>query len=153
MKIRLLLMITLATLAGNGMAEPQAAAGMGLSKTSVFDTPTPEPFVYSAPMPPKGDPLPRAYGGFEGAPPQIPHAVGSFLPITAKSNSCLACHDRPAQIGEPVSKGTSPPMPRSHYGGFKGDGDKDQLSGARYNCTQCHVPQSGATPLVANTRE
>jgi len=27
----------------------------------------------------------------------------------------------------------------------------DSVVGARFNCTQCHVPQSGAPPLVENT--
>ena len=29
--------------------------------------------------------------------------------------------------------------------------DKEEVSGSRYTCTQCHVPQSGAKPLVENT--
>ena len=56
---------------------------MGLSKTSVFDTPTPAPYAYSDTRPGKNDWLPRAW---EGAPPQIPHA-------TTMRSECLSCHD------------------------------------------------------------
>lgn len=134
-------------------AEPLAAEEMGLSKTSVFDTPTPDAFAYTAPAPRKSSLLPRAYGGFEGAPPQIPHAIDGFLPITADNNACAGCHDRPHLIGRERRKGATPPIPRSHYGGFKGEGDEDTLSGANYVCSQCHVPQSGVEPLVVNTRD
>ncbi len=41
-------------------------------------------------------------------------------------------------------------MPMSHYGGFDGEGDEQEVSGARYTCTQCHIAQSGAEPLVEN---
>lgn len=134
-------------------AEPLAADEMGLSKTSVFDTPTPDAFAYTTDEPRKSSMLPRAYGGFEGAPPQIPHAIDDFMPITAGNNACAGCHDRPHLIGREYRKGATPPIPRSHYGGFKGDGDEKTLSGANYVCSQCHVPQSGAEPLVVNTRD
>ena len=42
-------------------------------------------------------------------------------------------------------------MPQNHYGGFKGEVDKEEVSEARYTCTQYHVPLSGAKPLVENT--
>ncbi len=134
-------------------AEPLAADEMGLSKTSVFDTPTPDAFAYKDAQPHQSELLPRAYGGYEGAPPQIPHAIDAFLPITADNNACAGCHDRPHLIGREHRKGTTPPIPRSHYGGFKGKGDEKTLSGANYVCSQCHVPQSDAEPLVANTRD
>ena len=153
MKTRLITLTTLLTaLALAATADPVETTELGLSKTSVFDTPTPVPFSYAAPQPSQSEPLPRAYGGFEGAPPRIPHAIDAFMPITAKSNSCASCHDRPHLIGK-TQKGAPTPMPQSHYGGFKGEGGKKDLSGARYVCTQCHVPQSGAAPLVANTLE
>lgn len=157
MKTRLVLTTTLTALVLAWVAanagEPVAPAEMGLSKASVFDTPTPEPFAYQAPEPRQSQPLPRAYGDFEGAPPQVPHAIDEFLPITASANECAGCHDTPHLIGMKPMKGAAPPMSRSHYGGFKGTGDPKTLSGARYVCSQCHVPQSGAEPLVANTAE
>ncbi len=122
---------------------------MGLSKTSVFDTPTPEPFKYSDKFPGTSQVLPRAY---PDAPPQIPHNIDSFKPVTAKSNMCIGCHNNPSMRGKTV-KGMATPMPESHYTDRRHAPDKvtDQLIGARYVCTQCHVPQSDAKELVDNT--
>jgi cytochrome c-type protein NapB len=39
------------------------------------------------------------------------------------------------------------PMPKEHYA----SSEMDELAGARFNCTQCHVPQSNAAPLVEST--
>ena len=121
---------------------------MGLSKTSVFGTPTPEPFAYPQTKPKKSEPLPRAYADI---PPQIPHDVEDYLPITTEDNQCLDCHELPKLVGKTV-KGKSP-MPRDHYVDLRSSSDKmsDSVVGARFNCTQCHVPQSGAPPLVENT--
>ena len=122
---------------------------MGLSKTSVFDTPTPAPYAYSDAKPGKNDWLPRAW---EGAPPQIPHRVEKYLPIVAAENQCLDCHDAPEQIGKPKNmdrnRKNKSPMSKAHYADNNPEGD---LSGARYNCTQCHVPLSNASPLVGST--
>lgn len=122
---------------------------MGLSKTSVFDTPTPEPFEYSKSKPKHSELLPRAYADL---PPLIPHKVDGYLPITSDANECLDCHDEPKLIGKKTKKKTVP-MPRDHYVDLRSSSDemKEDIVGARYNCTQCHVPQSGAAPLVENT--
>lgn len=122
---------------------------MGLSKTSVFDTPTPEQFKYSDKFPGTSQVLPRAYSG---APPQIPHNIDSFKPVTAKNNMCMGCHNNPSMRGKAV-KGMATPMPESHYTDQRHTPDKvsDQIVGARYVCTQCHVPQADAKILVDNT--
>ncbi|MBM0637101.1 nitrate reductase cytochrome c-type subunit [Campylobacter sp. VicNov18] len=86
----------------------------------------------------------RAY---ENAPPLIPHAIEDFLPITRENNTCLSCHDKALA----ASMGATP-LPPSHYYDFrqnKSTGDK--ISDTRFNCTQCHVPQSDAKPLVGNS--
>lgn len=137
----------LAVAAGNDGID---ALNMGLSKTSVFDTPTPEPFNYSDTKAGKSKVLPRAYPGM---PPQIPHKIDTYLPITAEDNLCLDCHDKPNLIGK-ENTGKSP-MSRAHYVDLRGSDDemKGEVVGARFNCTQCHVPQSGAPALVDNTFE
>lgn len=125
------------------------SAELGLSKTSVFDTPAPSVFEYPDIKARYSEALPRA---FFGAPPQVPHEVDSMLPITRDDNSCLECHDRPDEIGvADVSGGR--PMDENHYAakGAAGTADGWKLSGARYNCNQCHVPQAEVTPLVDNT--
>jgi cytochrome c-type protein NapB len=122
-------------------------ANMGLSKTSVFDTPTPEPFSYGG----SGEALPVA---FAGAPPQIPHAIDNYLPLTTDSNQCMGCHDQPTMIGR-KAKGMPTPMPQSHYTDLRRAPDKvsKKVIGSRFVCTQCHVPQADVSPLVENTSE
>jgi len=122
---------------------------LGLSKTSVFDEPTPQPFEYNDAFPGSSKILPRAY---PGAPPQIPHNIDSFKPITAANNACLGCHDKPETIGKKGGKNL-PPMPLSHYTATKGKSKQAQrkVSGARFLCTQCHVPQAQVKPLVGNS--
>lgn len=121
---------------------------MGLSKTSVFDTPSPEPFTYPKTKAGKSEKLPRAY---KGIPPQIPHKVDSYLPISPEDNQCLECHDKPKLIGKKGTKKS--PMSKAHYIDPRGSNQEmaDEVVGARFNCTQCHVPQSGAPALVENT--
>ena len=126
-------------------------ADIGLSKTSVFNTPAPDTFAYSDTKARRSKALPRA---FPGAPPQVPHEMESMLPITLEDNRCLECHDRPDMIGATDVKGGKP-MSKDHYGatGMANDTKGWRMSGARYSCNQCHVPQAGVTPLVKNTFE
>ena len=122
---------------------------LGLSKTSVFDTPAPKAYGYSESFPGASKKLPRAY---LGAPPQIPHNIESFIPVTAKNNMCMGCHNRPDDIGK-TAEGLPPPMPKSHYTDQRHAPDKMQNKpvGARYVCTQCHVPQAKVDVLVGNS--
>jgi cytochrome c-type protein NapB len=132
---------------------PSYAAGvedssLGLSKTSVNDSPQPTKHHYAESFPGTGKLLPRTYSG---APPQIPHDIESFIPVTAKNNMCKQCHDNPAMIGK-KTKGAPTSIPTSHYIDVRHAPGKvgKQLVGARTVCTQCHVPQAQTTPLVEN---
>ena len=118
---------------------------LGLSKSSVFDTVTPAPFAFEGP----GAGQATAPLAGSGMPPMISHPVDDYLPITARSNGCLGCHDRPQEIGKPPAKGQPAAAPASHYA--KGADGKLLLSGASYNCIACHAPQAGVKPLVDNT--
>ena len=124
----------------------QVDSEMGLSKTSVYDNPSPDVFQYPQADPGEGKPLPRAYSG---APPQIPHSIEDFLPITTQKNECNNCHNKPARIGKKVAKGLPPPMPESHY--HKSDSGKLEFSDSRYVCVQCHTPQADVKELVGNS--
>ena len=121
---------------------------MGLSKTSVFDTPTPNVYTYSDAKPGYNDRLAKSW---DELPPQIPHKVEEFLPVVMDDNQCLECHDVPKYIGRPYNmdrtRKSKSPMSKDHYASE----DLDEISGARFNCMQCHVPQSNAAPLVDNT--
>jgi len=131
-------------------AQPIAPDGMGLSKGSVFEVPSQKAYAVKGGQPGQNKLLPRAY---LGAPPQVPHDIADFLPITAQSNMCAACHAQPDQWGKKREKGAPVPIPPSHYTDLRNAPGKvtDHLIGARYNCTQCHVPQMDAKPLVENT--
>ncbi|NDJ27893.1 nitrate reductase [Campylobacter sp. MIT 19-121] len=84
---------------------------------------------------------------FENAPPLVPHSIEDMLPITRENNMCLSCHDKAiaADVGATA-------MPMTHYFDFQaGKATGDEVSNERFNCIQCHVPQSNAKPLVGNT--
>jgi cytochrome c-type protein NapB len=125
---------------------------MGLSKTSVYDVPTPRIYHYSVSAPGQSKLLPRAYSG---APPQVPHDIADFLPITRENNLCIACHTQPEQWGKKREEGAPTPIPPSHYTDRRNAPDKvtDHLINGRYNCNQCHVPQADGPALVENTFE
>lgn len=131
-------------------ATPVKTDEMGLSKTSVFEVPAPRVYHYSDAAPGQSKLLPRAYSG---APPQVPHAVSDFLPITRENNLCVACHAQPDLWGKKPEAGTPVPIPPSHYTDRRNAPDKvtDHLINGRYNCNQCHVPQTDAPALVENT--
>ncbi len=151
--LRMFIATTAALAAAACAASGQAVedSSLGLSKTSVFDAPTPAAPVYDAPPPGVPVTVPARY--FSGAPPVIPHSVAGLVPITGKANSCLGCHDKPDMIGK-KTKGLPTPMTASHYADpWTKDKPSRKVSGARYNCDQCHAPQSDAKPLVRNTLE
>ena len=127
-------------------AGPVADDKMGLSKTSVYDDPSPETFQYPQTEPSAAVALPRSW---DSAPPQIPHKTEAYMPIKTGKNMCVACHDKTAMIGKKKIKGLPTPMPESHY--VKAEDGKLANSGARYNCTQCHAPQAEVSDLVGNT--
>ncbi|MBW2393452.1 MAG: nitrate reductase cytochrome c-type subunit [Deltaproteobacteria bacterium] len=101
---------------------------------------------------------------FPDAPPSIPHSVEDMLPIRRDSNECLECH-HPMNVTEddeiPVTEShfknaqmvegkPGEPM-RLKVGSYAKGKD---LSGARYDCTMCHVPQATnvKTPATSFTR-
>ncbi len=77
-------------------------------------------------------------------PPLIPHRIDGHQ-ITKDFNQCLTCHDWPAN-----TKAGAPKASETHYSDREGN-RLDKISGARFFCTQCHVPQTNAKPLITNT--
>ena len=140
---------------------------LGLRKTDLYSENNVEGSkgVFDAPAPGQSQVLERS---FENAPPLIPHTVEGFLPIKKGQNMCLSCH---MPNVAPAVKATS--IPASHFMNFRPkikevngkvvaykDNDKgntvtlqtlENLSNARYNCSQCHVPQADITVEVKNT--
>jgi len=144
---------------------------LGLRKTTLFNENVAPPKVeFTKAQPGSAKTFERSY---VNAPPLIPHSVKGLLPITIKNNACLGCHmpDVAKSVG-------ATPIPESHFVDFrpttkvdaKGNIIKDgkvvkntadikiakfkklkKLNPARYNCSQCHVPQANVKPLVGNT--
>jgi len=115
---------------------------------------------------------------FQDAPPMIPHDTEGMLPITINDNQCTACH-----MPEVAESMGATPLPSSHFMDFRpktamgADGKMtkngkvlknttnetredisikstgSKLAGARFNCSQCHAPQSGDDLAVQNTFE
>jgi len=149
MKLKLLLLGIVIALVGCATASNAIDdLNMGLSKTSVFDVPTPGASNYSTIKPGKSDRLEKSY---HTAPPQITHTVDEYMPITLEENECLDCHDRRKLLDKTWVIGKKLPMSDSHYGTFFKAGGVEDVAGARYNCTQCHAQQSDAKPLVSNS--
>ncbi|MDA8186575.1 MAG: nitrate reductase cytochrome c-type subunit [Dehalococcoidales bacterium] len=90
---------------------------------------------YDAPPPGRANKVDRAY---PGAPPVIPHSLNG-LAITKDSNSCVGCHSTGMEVapGHVATK-----IPDSHYVDPKTATKGSQISGTRYVCLSCHVPQS-----------
>jgi cytochrome c-type protein NapB len=81
---------------------------------------------------------------YEMQPPTIPHAIDNYQ-LTVNTNRCMLCHTR-----SNAAKFQAPPVSPAHY--VTRDGQVlEQISTRRYFCVQCHVVQTDAPPLVANT--
>ena len=126
-------------------ADPIPDSDLGLSRTSVFDTPVPAPYDYdgSAPAIPAMN---------IDEVPVIPHEIRVFEKITIGRNRCLRCHLLPEKIDMPLEEGDPTPMPANHFYRLPtADDVTAQVAGGRWVCTQCHVAQADTPPLVDNT--
>jgi nitrate reductase (cytochrome), electron transfer subunit len=143
---------------------------LGLRTTNLYseDTTTSDKTQYGTKPAGESTKIKRA---FENAPPMIPHDVEGMLPITIDNNQCTMCHD-PA-VAESMG---ATPIPKTHFTNFRPkteltkDGvmlkngkhldntidiktvekPLDSLAGARFNCSQCHVPQSEGNNVPKN---
>ncbi len=146
------------------VSSPQTVSeeSLGLRKTDLYteQATVADKTMYKDTVPGTGVTIERA---FENAPPMIPHSVDGMLPITIKDNQCTTCH-LPG-IAESMN---ATPIPKSHFTDFRPEThlSKDgkivkngktventsdllvsnrkltDLAGARFNCSQCHAPQS-----------
>jgi cytochrome c-type protein NapB len=124
-----------------------SAEELGLSKTSVFDTPAPAATAVNTSDP--GD-RPTVAPEFPQQPPVIPHGILDFLPVSFDENECMDCHAiDEKEPGEPT------PIPPSHYVDLRNapNSQSDELAGARYLCISCHVSPGDNEPLVQNDFE
>lgn len=82
---------------------------------------------------------------FAEQPPVIPHAVENFDDINLEENQCLSCHSL-----EKAKEKNAPKVGASHFKNPRTGEIMKDVSAARHNCTNCHVPQVDARPLVEN---
>lgn len=86
-------------------------------------------------------PIPR---DFVQQPPLIPHVTENYQ-ITANFNKCMDCHSWTRYKEAGATK-----VSLTHFKTRDGQ-ELSNISPRRYFCTQCHVPQTDARPLVGNT--
>ena len=80
---------------------------------------------------------------FVQQPPLIPHKVEGYE-VTLNFNKCMDCHAWSRYKESGATK-----VSLTHFKDRDG-GELSNISPRRYFCMQCHVPQTDATPLVAN---
>ncbi len=145
---RLILSLTLSALslsASKPQSKPIPDRNLGLSRTSVFEVPSPPAYQDEASGPGE-KPLPKRIN--REYPPVIPHSLADCLPITRGSNLCLECHSVPG----PKKKGEPTPIPASHFMDLRRAPEVKgkEVAGTRYVCISCHVPRTDAPPAVGN---
>ena len=132
-------LIILAAIVGVTFALQSSAAELGSLRGPIDidqDSKAPEIKKY----PKDGEPIVRDY---VQQPPLVPHAIDRYK-INLKSNKCLGCHSWKNYRQYDATK-----ISQTHFE----DRDENVLanvSARRYFCTQCHVPQANAKPLVEN---
>ena len=89
---------------------------------------------------PDSAPIPR---DFVQQPPLIPHDTKGYQ-INLKFNKCLTCHSWANYEQSGATK-----ISQTHFTNRDGI-DMANVSAGRYFCTQCHVPQTEARPLIDN---
>lgn len=81
---------------------------------------------------------------FVQQPPLIPHNTAGYQ-ITKNYNKCMDCH-----AWQKAGAAGATKVSVTHFRTREGM-ELDNISPRRYFCTQCHVPQTDAKPLVENS--
>jgi cytochrome c-type protein NapB len=151
-------------------AKTVSEESLGLRKTDLYSesNTTGDKTQYSKTVAGTSKKIERA---FENAPPMVPHDTEGMLPITIDNNQCKTCHVDSA----PYDK-TIPEVPKSHFTDYRpmttlaNDGRIEKegkavdntsdlkttskslttLAGSRFNCSQCHAPQSEGNNVPQN---
>ena len=131
---------TLLFLATAGLAMQIASAEVTSLRGAIQldeDSQAPEHKVF----PKDGEPISRDY---VQQPPLIPHQIKGYQ-VNLKSNKCLSCHSWKNYREARATK-----ISQTHFEDREAN-VLANVSARRYFCTQCHVPQANAEPLVDNT--
>ncbi len=124
---------------------PVPDSEIGLAAGTAFEQPEQAPIAFNRADPGESELRPRPNAEF---PPAIPHSIEGFDAITLAENPCLECHDP-----EMAPDMGAPAVPASHQVDLRRTPDVtgEELVGARWVCTSCHLTQTDTEPLVANT--
>jgi cytochrome c-type protein NapB len=87
----------------------------------------------------------RYQQNYRQQPPLIPHKIEKYQ-INLKVNQCMRCHN-----WQYAAKEGAPKISETHYKDHRTGQPLDDVVPGRWFCTQCHVPQVDAKPLVENT--
>ncbi|MFC1589193.1 nitrate reductase cytochrome c-type subunit [Pseudomonadota bacterium] len=140
-KLSIIASITLGLLAATASMQSHSTEVKSLRGATELDqnSTAPEHKKYAK----DGEPIARAY---VQQPPLVPHKIDRYT-INLKANKCLTCHSWDNYREAGATK-----ISQTHFE------DRDanvlaNISARRYFCTQCHVPQVNAQPLVENKFE
>lgn len=141
-----LLMIVVAACAGSSLAVLGAGSQEAAPVTLVPRlTGTADPMAQNS-IPPLDRPIVddmRRMRNYPEQPPIIPHSIDGYQ-LTLNANRCLECHKRE------FTEGSGAPMISvTHFQDRDGQVLAD-VTPRRYFCTECHVQQTDARPLVPN---
>ncbi len=131
---------TLLLIAAAGLAVPATSADIASLRgiTDLHeDSAAPEQKVYNK----DGEPISRDY---VQQPPLIPHKIDGYQ-VNLKANKCMSCHSWTHYREAGATK-----ISQTHFEDRQNN-VMANVSPRRYFCTQCHVPQVNAQPLVENT--
>ncbi len=118
---------------------------IGLAPGTAFDQPAQAPIAFNTADPGESELRPRPNAEF---PPAIPHSIDGFSTITRTENPCLDCHEpEAARYSDAIA------LPASHEVDLRRapDSQGEEVAGARWVCTSCHVAQTDTAPLVEST--
>jgi len=128
-------------------AEPAGISDVeiGLAVGSAFDQPAQTPIGFNTVDPGESEIQARPNSEF---PPVIPHSIEDMETIGRSENPCMDCHEP-----EAAQYSDAPALPASHEVDLRRapDTQGDEVAGARWVCTSCHVARTDAKPLVGNS--
>ena len=106
---------------------------IGLAPGTAFEQPPQAPIKFKSVDPGDSEIQARLNAEF---PPVISHSVQDIGPITLEENPCLECHN--ADVADDMGAVAVPASHRMDLRNSPGEYG-DQVTGARYVCTSCHV--------------
>ena len=135
------LVLAMVAALGLGLALPPASMAQAVQSIRGADVAENDLQVGNFRLMPDQAPIER---DFVQQPPLIPHKVEGYE-VSINFNKCMDCHAWSRYKESGATK-----VSLTHFKDRDG-GELSNISPRRFFCMQCHVPQTDAKPLVANT--